>query len=201
MNEPTYLALLNSIAVNECKGQQLLDAWAATTKDEALAGALKFVAIREGEHAMAFTKRMCELGFPVCEEKAYQVFKDFDGLLACAKSTTMTDAEKIARLQSDQRGTGERKDPFRGFFNDTTIDPQTGELLGRYIAEERDSARLLKSCYEQLCAAASTPDSGTRIDEIEAKVDALCAAVEQIRAAVVADPPATNGTSRKKVAK
>ena len=49
MNEPTYLPLLNSIAVNEAKGQLLLDAWASTTKDESLAQALRFVAIREGD--------------------------------------------------------------------------------------------------------------------------------------------------------
>jgi Mn-containing catalase len=90
MNEPTYLPLLNSIAVNEAKGQILLDAWASTTKDESLAQALRFVAIREGEHAMAFTKRMCELGHAVCEENAYQVFKDFDGLVACVKSSIPT---------------------------------------------------------------------------------------------------------------
>ena len=120
-----------------------------TTKDESLAQALRFVAIREGEHAMAFTKRMCELGHAVCEEKAYQVFKDFDGLVACVKSS-ISDAQKIERLQG-RRGNEERKDPFTGFFNDTTIDPQTGELLGRYIAEERDSGRRLKAEYDRVC--------------------------------------------------
>ena len=38
-------------------------------------------------------------------------------------------------------------------FDDKSIDIQTGALLGRYIAEERDSGRLLTSCYRQLCAA------------------------------------------------
>ena len=36
---------------------------------------------------------------------------------------------------------------------DTSIDIQTGELLGRYIAEERDSLRMLEGCYNELCAA------------------------------------------------
>ena len=159
MNEPTYLPLLNSIAVNECKGQTLLDAWASTTKDESLAQTLRFVAIREGEHAMAFTKRMCELGHAVCEEKAYQVFKDFDGLLACVKSP-ISDAEKIERLQG-RRGNSERKDPFTSFFNDTTIDPQTGELLGRYIAEERDSGRRLQAEYDRICGMSKSAGIGT----------------------------------------
>src|SRR5215467_5569064 len=97
MTEPTYLPLLNSIAVNECKGEALLSAWAATTKDKALGDALRFVAIREGEHSMAFTKRMCELGHAVCEETAFQVFKDFDKLVAFVKSDA-SDMQKIERL-------------------------------------------------------------------------------------------------------
>ena len=58
MSKPSYLPLLNSIAVNEAKGEELLQTWADATKDKDLKAALEFVAIREGEHAMAFTKRM-----------------------------------------------------------------------------------------------------------------------------------------------
>ena len=32
-------------------------------------------------------------------------------------------------------------DIFSGFFTDSTIDIQTGALLGRYICEERDTGR------------------------------------------------------------
>jgi hypothetical protein len=177
MSEPTYLPLLNSIAVNECKGQKLLDAWASTTKDQALAQALRFVAIREGEHAMAFTKRMCELGHAVNEDTAYQVFKDFDGLVACVKSS-MSDAQKIEKLQGGNR-TEERKDPFRGFFNDTTIDPQTGELLGRYIAEERDSGRRLKAEYDRVCGMSGSGMSD--ISELRACVDELRREVAKLK--------------------
>jgi hypothetical protein len=177
MNEPTYLPLLNSIAVNEAKGQILLDAWAKTTKDESLAATLRFVAIREGEHAMAFTKRMCELGHAVCEEKAYQVFKDFDTLLACVKSN-ISDGEKVARLQG-RRGNQERKDPFGSFFNDTTIDPQTGELLGRYIAEERDSGRRLQAEYDRVCGTMKS--SGSEIAELKACVEELRMEVAKLK--------------------
>ncbi len=169
MKEPTYLPLLNSIAVNERKGQILLDAWASTTQDESLANALRFVAIREGEHAMAFTKRMCELGHAVCEETAYQVFKDFDGLVACVKSS-LSDAQKVERLQGP-RSAEPRKDPFTGFFNDTSIDPQTGELLGRYIAEERDSGRRLQAEYDRVCGMSNS--SATEIAELRACIEEL----------------------------
>ena len=56
MAEPTSLPLLNSIAVNEGKGEVLLNAWADATSDKALEEVLRFVAIREGEHAAAFAK-------------------------------------------------------------------------------------------------------------------------------------------------
>ena len=47
-------------------------------------------------------------------------------------------------------------------FADHSIDIRTGELLGRYIAEERDSARLLRRCYEQLRRAGAPSPSPSR---------------------------------------
>lgn len=181
MSEPTYLPLLNSIAVNERKGEILLNAWADKTKDTQLASVLRFVAIREGEHAAAFAKRMCELGHAVCEEKAYQVFKDFDGLLSCARSDA-TDAEKVVMVRGGQRGSerGESRDPFGSFFNDTTIDPTTGALLGRFIAEERDSGRRLQAEYDRVCGARAT-GAQSEIAELRACVDALRDEVARLR--------------------
>jgi hypothetical protein len=180
------MPLLNSIAVNEAKGEILLQTWANTTKDEGLKSALQFVAIREGEHAKAFAKRMCELGCPVDEASAFQVFKDFDGLVACVSSDA-TDAEKVAMLSGGDRGDrAERKDPFRGFFNDTTIDPQTGALLGRYIAEERDSGRLLKAEYDRVCAAAGMNGGPAKSDiaELTACIESLRSEVASLKKAV-----------------
>ncbi|MEQ9450478.1 MAG: hypothetical protein RJQ07_02740 [Pseudomonadales bacterium] len=179
MTKPTYLPLLNSIAVNEAKGEKLLQTWADATRDAKLKAALEFVAIREGEHAMAFTKRMCELGHAVDEDSAYQVFKDFDGLLACAASD-ISDADKVAMLsggeRDDKRDSGKKqRDPFVGFFNDTSIDPETGALLGRYIAEERDSGRRLQAEYDRVCA-------GSRSDDDQ--VAALCETVAALQADV-----------------
>lgn len=175
MSELTYLPLLNSIAVNECKGEALLTAWAEATRDPELERVLRFVAIREGEHAAAFTKRLCELGLGVCEDTAYQVFKDFDALLSFLGSPA-DDAEKVARFRGDP--TQERKDPFRGFFNDTSIDPHTGALLGRYICEERDSGRRLQEQYDRICGAANAPGNAD-IAELRAQIARL---TEQVAA-------------------
>ncbi len=105
------------------------------------------------------------------------MFKDFDGLVACVKSS-ISDAQKIEKLQGGSRNE-ERKDPFRGFFNDTTIDPQTGELLGRYIAEERDSGRRLKAEYDRVCGM--TESGSPRSAELQACVDELRSEVAKLK--------------------
>jgi len=60
--KPTYLGLLNAVAVGEASAEPFFLAWADTTKDKRLATTLRFVAMREGEHGKAFAKRMLELG-------------------------------------------------------------------------------------------------------------------------------------------
>ena len=91
-------------------------------------------------------------------------------------------------------------------FDDQSLDIRTGELLGRYIAEERDSGRLLRSCYEQLQAAAAAPPSGQaadgdRLAVLEGKIDAICAAVDELRQIVCAQAVPANGSSSKKPAR
>ena len=102
MAQPSFYPLLNSIAVNEAKGELLLQTWADATADPQLKSALSFVAIREGEHAAAFTKRLCELGCEVDEGSAFKVFDDFDALVSCAGSQ-IPDAEVPARGAHDTR--------------------------------------------------------------------------------------------------
>jgi hypothetical protein len=176
--EPTYLPLLNSIAVNEAKGEKLLTVWANATADKELESVLRFVAIREGEHAAAFTKRMCELGYPVCEETAYRAFENFDEMLKFLGSDA-SDAEKVACIRGNGDARAERKDPFAKFFNDTSIDPQTGALLGRFICEERDSGRRLQAQYDRICGAAAS--SGAEIEALRRRIDELCAEIEALK--------------------
>ena len=61
-----------------------------------------------------------------------------------------SDEEKFEALGvGARRGSGEG-DGLLGLLADHSIDPQTGALLGRFIAEERDSGRLLQSAYKKL---------------------------------------------------
>ena len=106
------------------------------------------VAAREGEHGMSFAKRINELGYEVrCNDDS-----DLQKAMALVKSDR-SDLKKMEKLKLNTLDTGDKPDIFDGFFKDHSIDIRTGELLGRYIAEERDTARLLRSCYEQLAAA------------------------------------------------
>jgi hypothetical protein len=71
---------------------------------------------------------------------------------------------------------------FDNVFADHTIDVQTGALLGRYIAEEHDTARLLRNCYDALLAAGDTRVAGVddRINNLTAQVELLCSAVDDL---------------------
>ncbi len=178
MGKPSYVPLLNTIAVNEKKGEQFLSAWADATPDDDLADVLRFVSIREGEHAWAFTKRLCELGYPVSEADAYDVFGNFEELLACVSSDA-SDLEKIERVTG---GNGGGRDPFGRLFEDVNIDPATGALLGRYIAEERDSGRRLDAAY---AAARERAGNGGRsaaeLAELKATIKALKKEVKALK--------------------
>ena len=63
----------------------------------------------------------------------------------------------------------------------TVFDIQTGELLGRFIAEERDSERLLSACYHAICEGtkdketteASLQDLGQRLDRLSETLEEL----------------------------
>ena len=159
-SKPTYLGLLNAVAVAELGGEALFTAWAAATPSDDIRGVLDTVALREAEHARSFAKRIDELGYSVRP-------KDDPALperIATATSKQLTDREKFERLGFTYRRKG--PDIFTRFFDDMTIDIQTGELLGRYISEERDTGRRLKACYAALLAAegAMTEKSPTTSD-------------------------------------
>ena len=171
-DRPSYLGLLNAIAVGEARGERLLAAWAERTADTDLAATLRLVALREREHAAAFAKRIVELGFEVRERPD----ADFEARLACAEREG-TDLERFERLL----GYGGADDPAAGLarlFDDETIDAQTGALLGRFIAEERDSGRRLRAHYDRLVAAAPGRAATGRV---EARLDALEGQIARLR--------------------
>ena len=143
--KPSYLGLLNAIAVAEASAHEYLTAWIAVTPNPDVEAVLRKVAAREGEHGMSFAKRLDELGFQVRPKDDPKRAKRLK-----IAASDCSDLEKMEALGLHRLDMAEKPDIFDDFFRDHSIDIRTGELLGRYIAEERDTARLLRSCYEQL---------------------------------------------------
>ena len=184
-DQPTYLKLLRGIANAESDAHCYLSAWRDTTTNPQVHSLLTTVASREGEHGMSFAKRVVELGFdferredPSLVEKV-AVARSNRSDIEKAEYFGLTSAENTLSF-------------FDNVFRDHSIDIRTGELLGRYIAEEHDTARLAKCCYDELCALSEKDDAGAALAGLEAKVDSLCRSVEELRQIVCAQTmPAT----------
>jgi hypothetical protein len=135
--KPTYLGLLNAISNGETQAAGYFTAWLKLTNDSDVLSVVRIVANREAEHGLAFEKRILELGYTLIE----RVFPDAAEKLAYLSDPSRSDLDRLLFL-----GYGEtREDPFGGLFDDHSIDPQTGALLGRYVAEERDTIRRLRA--------------------------------------------------------
>jgi len=148
-DKPRYLSLLNAIAPNEAKAHSYLQAWIEKTDDPEVKAVLQRVSWREGEHGMSFAKRLNELGYEVRNKGEYITEERYS-----VATSDLSDRQKIEKLGLHEQD--KLLDYFDTVFKDHTIDIETGELLGRYIAEEFDSARLLRNCWEQLCAPEGT---------------------------------------------
>jgi rubrerythrin len=192
-DKPSYLGLLNAIANAEGDAHTYLQVWAAKTPSEDVRCVLLKVAAREGEHAMTFARRINELGYEVRRKDDDRRAKAMEIV-----SSDCSDLEKMRALKLHKLDRGDKPDIFDDFFKDHTIDIATGELLGRYIAEERDTGRLLRSCYEQLKSASVDIDltpTGDRLASLEREVDALTSAVTELAHALTAS--AANGERAK----
>jgi hypothetical protein len=117
-------------------------------------------------------KRLCELGFSVQEKSS----ESHEANLSLAASRA-SDREKFKALLSiDAQSATE--DPFSELFKDTSIDPATGALLGRYIAEERDSDRRLRAA----CSALDDGDAKEQVlDDIARRLERLTETLEELK--------------------
>lgn len=175
-DKPSYLGLLNAIAVGERGGEALFEAWAAATPSDEVRCVLRTVALREGEHARAFEKRLDELGYGVIPKDD----PELPARVALAACTATSDCEKFKRLgYSKELPAG--PDFFARFFEDTSMDIPTTTLMGRYVAEERDTLRRLRACYAQVRAAfdASCAASGMGADATAGASAAADAALDE----------------------
>lgn len=174
-DKPSYLKVLNAIANGERRAGIYLKAWADKTPDPAVKQVLATVALRESEHAWAFEKRICELGYELQDRPDPNFEKNLEIV-----TSNRSDVEKFEALGYKLRAEGEeRPNPFQGIFDDTTIDIQTGALLGRYVAEEHDSGRMLQGCYEVI-KAQSNGGAAASTGHGEVTLADVCNAVERL---------------------
>lgn len=155
--KPSYIGTLNAIANGERGGHELFSAWSRATKDKRLRKTLDKVAVREMEHSWAFTKRLSELGFdlrPATNTDARKALAKHVALLA----SDVSDKKKFGSfgISGKQRKANKNKrtetpDPLLQILADQSIDPTTAALMGRFIAEERDTGRLLRKAFKD-CA-------------------------------------------------
>ena len=182
-NKPSYLGTLNAIVNGERRGFEFLNAWAMKTKNADLAGKLKTVALREAEHAASFEKRMCELGYSL-KEKEDPKFKKTMEIV----SSSLDDAAKFEKLgvgQPEQEG----EDKLLQLLADKSIDPQTAALLGRFIAEERDSGRILREAYQCAKGVSSSPDETVTLAGIQEQMTKLTEIVCDLQSKPTAKKP------------
>ena len=182
-NKPSYLGTLNAIVNGERRGFEFLNAWAMKTKNADLAGKLKTVALREAEHAASFEKRMCELGYSL-KEKEDPKFKKTMEIV----SSSLDDAAKFEKLgvgQPEQEG----EDKLLQLLADKSIDPQTAALLGRFIAEERDSGRILREAYQCAKGVSSSPDETVTLAGIQEQLTKLTEIVCELQRKPTAKKP------------
>ena len=194
-DKPSYLGLLNAVALAESEAHAYLCAWIDTTPSDEVRAVLRKIAAREGEHASSFARRIDELGYEVRPKS-----NDRQEEAIALVTSDCSDLEKMEALQLHRLDTRDKPDIFDDFFKDHSIDIATGELLGRYIAEERDTARLFRQCYEQLreAAGASSPAASTdRLRALERKVDELCNTVGDLCEAMAASTSGSNGSKPK----
>ena len=179
-DQPTYLKLLRGIANAESDAHCYLSAWRDTTTNDDVRAVLTTVASREGEHGMAFAKRVLELGFEFERKEDPSLVEKMS--VARSNCSDMEKAEYFGLTRAENTLSF-----FDNVFKDHSIDIRTGELLGRYIAEEHDTALLAKCCYDALCALpAQEANAATAFAGLEAKVDSLCRSVEELRQIVCA---------------
>lgn len=150
--EPSYLSTLNAIVNGERRGNKFLAAWSQNTLRPDLKRILHTVALRDAEHAATFEKRIDELGFDLQETSD----PGFENDMAIALSA-MDDIEKFERSGIGQNDDNDAQDRLLMLLADKSIDPRTAELLGRFIAEERDSGRILRQAYLALKDNADFP--------------------------------------------
>ena len=119
-DKPSYLGLLNAIAVAERQAGEYLAGWAAVTPSNDVQAVIHTVALRETEHGLAFEKRIDELGLRSSRKPDPKHAKRME----IAASTKLSDREKFEQLGLGRRPQNGKSDVFDRFFENKDLDPR-----------------------------------------------------------------------------
>src|SRR3954467_821113 len=122
-DKPSYLGLLNAVSNGESAAHEYLNCWISVTKNDDVRCVLQKVSAREGEHGLAFAKRINELGYNLIKKDDPDQKKRIK-----IASSDKSDLEKMEAFGLGRPDTGDKPDIFEKFFADKTIDPTTGAL-------------------------------------------------------------------------
>ena len=183
-HKPSYLGLLNAIAVAEAQAHEYLHVWADATPSEDVRKVLLTVAAREGEHGMSFAKRINELGYEVrCKDDSGLTEGDGDrevGLLGSRE-----DEGAQAQQARHRRQARHLRRPLQGSL-DRHPHRRAARALHRRGARHRPPAAQLLRPARRASKSKSPPPAADSLGSLEAKVDTLCRAVEELRQIVCA---------------
>src|SRR5260221_10542792 len=96
--KPSYLGLLNAIALAEARAHEYLVVWAAATPSEDVRKVLLTIAAREGEHGMSFARRINELGYEVRHKREAEPSRAQPSKEMEIVSSECSDLEKMKAL-------------------------------------------------------------------------------------------------------
>ena len=170
--KPSYLGLLNAIAVGERGGEELFEAWACGDAERRRPRRAADGRPARGRARLAFAKRINELGYSVHPQGGPEAGRP-------RRPRRAHRPRPIARSSSGSASASAPGDTdiFGKFFDDMTMDVQTGALMGRYVAEERDTGRQLRACYAQSAGRAPAQQRPHRPDR-----DQRAAGADRVRA-------------------
>ena len=190
-DKPSYLGLLNAVSLAESNAHCYLSEWASVTKDPDVRRVLLTVAAREGEHGMTFAKRINELGYELLQrpdenlEKNLEIVRsdcsDLEKMEALGSAGVPIPRTSLMSSTISSRTTPSTSRPVKCW---AATSPRNGTpdacsaLATSACATPRTLRRPANGASKQDSKAAKA--TAKRLTAIEAKVDQLCAAVEDL---------------------
>lgn len=130
MSRDEIIAFFDGYRAAEATGAALFRGWAASSKDEALRGALRVMELREQCHAQLLEQRVRELGGTPTQQQEVAEF------VAFLSSPTIDDAAKAQDLVS-KAPPEQIVSYFSGYADRMGADPESQSLLRAIIEDER----------------------------------------------------------------